>query len=158
MNNSEKKTQQRKPKNPHLVIDGTPSPESLGRLCGAIRDQALSLFDIDPNLQKEVAAEASALREQLLKDPENPLECVMVDQVVCSWLETGASAYRKALLPECDKGRRLAPFLERQHHQSQARLIRSVETLSRLRSLKVFPVETDVLRIVVERADANELL
>lgn len=152
MSSSEKKGRQKKPTDA-FVQSALPTPEILGRLDKAIREKALGLFAFDIALQKDVEVEAQTLRQQLLKDSENPLERVMVDQIVCSWLETGASAYRKACLPECDQGRRLAPSLERHHHQAQARLIRSIESLNRMRTLKVFPVENDVLRIVVERAD-----
>jgi hypothetical protein len=152
MSSSEKKGRQKKPTNA-FIQSALSKPEILGRLDKAIREKVSVLFSFDPALLKDVEAEAQVLREQLLKDPENPLDRVMVDQVVCSWLETGASAYRKACLPECDKGRRLAPFLERQHHQAQSRLIRSIESLNRMRSLPIAGAEPETLRIIVERVE-----
>ncbi len=135
-----KSAKRRGPKNPVSTIDITGKSvdelkDALAEIQASMRARCLSAFGYDEAKTARLIDEFAEMSRRLENKDLTDLERLAAEQIITCWIQTTVTGYRLEGLAPGQQGGRMASFLEHRHNMAHSRLLRSVDLLSRLRSV-----------------------
>ena len=108
-----------------------------GDLHNLIRGPALEYFDENSVQKLSIFEGLSQMRRSLMAEGSTPLEVIAIDQIINNHLQVIRSGHELEMFVPTEDNQAASKHWVRVHNAAQARLIRAVNWLTKLRKVKV---------------------